>query len=365
MNILIVLTSHDQLGNSDKKTGFWLEEFCTPYYVFKDAGLEITLASPQGGQPPLDPNSELAEYQSESTRRFRADSLAESALANTVPLFRLSVEEFDAVFYPGGHGPLWDMPDNSSSIKLIEGFVQAGKPVGAVCHAPAALVNVRRTSGEYLIKGRRVTGFSNTEEAAVGLTGVVPFLLEDRITQRGALYSKGADWAPYVQVDGKLVTGQNPASSTLVAQELLTLLGVTHTTEFPLERRTPYAFGKTVSMTYSETEQKVRAELAKEGFGIMTEINLRKRFAEKLNRNFRNYLILGACHPPSAYEALNLELDLGTLLPCNVVIYTRDDGRTAVMAMDPVAALAMIGAPRLNQIAHQIAEKLQRVVASV
>jgi len=224
MKILIVLTSHDQLGNTGKKTGFWLEEFAAPYYILKDAGAAITLASPKGGQPPLDPKSDLAENLTELTKRFRADKALQVELANTKKLADVSADDFDAVFYPGGHGPMWDMPDNRASIALIEAFVKAGKPVGAVCHASAALVNARGTDEEYLIKGKRVTGFTNAEEEAVGLTAVVPFLLEDRLKERGAVYSKGADWAPNVQVDGKLVTGQNPASSGPAAEALLTLL---------------------------------------------------------------------------------------------------------------------------------------------
>jgi len=224
MKILIVLTSHDQLGNTGKKTGFWLEEFAAPYYMLKDAGAAITLASPKGGQPPLDPKSDLPENLTELTKRFRADKAAQVELANTKMLADVSAANFDAVFYPGGHGPMWDMPDNRVSIALIEAFVKAGKPVGAVCHAPAALVNVRGIDGEYLIKSKRVTGFTDAEEEAVGLTAVVPFLLEDRLKERGGLYSKGADWAPYVQVDGKLVTGQNPASSRPAAEALLKLL---------------------------------------------------------------------------------------------------------------------------------------------
>ena len=224
MKILMVLTSHDQLGNTGKKTGFWLEEFAAPYYILKDGGAAITLASPKGGQPPLDPKSDLPENLTELTKRFRADKAAQAELANTKKLADVSAADFDAVFYPGGHGPMWDMPDNRVSIALIEAFVKTGKPVGAVCHAPAALVNVRGIDGEYLIKSKRVTGFTNTEEEAVGLSNVVPFFLEDRLKERGGLYSKGADWAPYVQVDGKLVTGQNPSSSGLAALELLKLL---------------------------------------------------------------------------------------------------------------------------------------------
>lgn len=223
MKVLVVLTSHDQLGRTGRRTGFWLEEFAAPYYVLKDAGATVTLASPRGGQPPLDPSSDLPEYQTDATRRFRADPAAQGELAHTRVLGPLSANDFDAVFYPGGHGPMWDMPDNEQSIALIEAFVRAGKPVGAVCHAPAALVNVRAPSGEYLLKQRRVTGFSNTEEAAVGLSAVVPFLLEDRLRERGGLYGRAADWAPHVEVDGQLVTGQNPASSAPAAEVLLKL----------------------------------------------------------------------------------------------------------------------------------------------
>jgi len=224
MKILIVLTSHDQLGDTGKKTGFWLEECVAPYYVLNDAGATITLASPKGGRPPLDPKSELPENQTELTKRFRIDTAAQAELAHTKKLADVSADDFDAVFYPGGHGPMWDIANNATSIALIEAFVKADKPVGAVCHAPSALINVRGKDGEYLIKSRRVTGFSDAEEEAVGLTAVVPFLLEDRLKERGGVYSKGANWAPYVQVDGKLVTGQNPASSGPAAEELLKLI---------------------------------------------------------------------------------------------------------------------------------------------
>jgi putative intracellular protease/amidase len=227
MKILFVLTSHDQLGDTGKKTGFWLEEFAAPYYALKDAGAIITLASPKGGQPPLDPKSDLPENQTEATRRFQEDATAQAALEKTLQLADAKADDFDAVFYPGGHGPMWDMPDNPFSIALIEKFVQAGKPVAAVCHAPAALLNVRAPSGEYLIKGKPVTGFSNSEEEQVGLSNVVPFLLEDQLKARGGIFSKADDWMPYAQVDGNLITGQNPASSVQVAVELLKTLSNT------------------------------------------------------------------------------------------------------------------------------------------
>jgi len=224
MKVLIVMTSHDQLGDTGEMTGFWLEEFAAPYYVLKDAGATITLASPRGGKPPLDPKSDLLEFQTDATKRFRTDAEAQEQLAHTLRLSDLSADEFDALFYPGGHGPMWDMPDNAVSIALIESFVKAGKPVGAVCHAPVVLVNVHDTDGEFLVKGRRVTGFSNSEEAAVGLTEVVPFLLEDRLKERGGNYIKNDDWTPNVQIDGLLVTGQNPASSAPVVEALLQML---------------------------------------------------------------------------------------------------------------------------------------------
>ncbi len=224
MRIVIVLTSHDRLGDTGKKTGFWLEELAAPYYVLRDGGAKLTLASPKGGQPPLDPKSDQPENQTELTKRFQADSAAKAELASTRKLADVSANDFDAVFYPGGHGPMWDMPDNATSIALIEAFVKADKPVAAVCHAPVALVNVRGKDGEYLIKGKRVTAFTNEEEEAVALTKVVPFLVEDRLKERGAIYSKVANWVPYVQVDGKLVTGQNPASSGPGAKELLKVL---------------------------------------------------------------------------------------------------------------------------------------------
>jgi putative intracellular protease/amidase len=224
MKILMVLTSHDKLGDTGKKTGFWLEEFAAPYYTFLDAGAAVTVASPKGGEPPLDPKSDTPDGQTEATERFKKDRAAQAVLAGTVRLADARAEDYDAIFYPGGHGPMWDMPDNATSIALIEAFVKADKPVGAVCHAPVALVNVRGKDGEYLVKGKRVTGFTNEEEAAVGLTAVVPFLLEDRLKERGGIFSKAANWVPYVQVDGKLVTGQNPASSGPGAKELLKLL---------------------------------------------------------------------------------------------------------------------------------------------
>jgi putative intracellular protease/amidase len=224
MKILIVLTSHDKLGDTGKPTGFWLEEFAAPYYVFKDAGAEIVLASPKGGQPPLDPKSDAPDAQTEMTKRFKNDAEGQALLANTRKLDEVSAADFDTVFYPGGHGPLWDLTGNATSIALIESFIKARKPVVAVCHAPAALVQVRDVDGEYLVKNKRVTGFTNTEEEGVQLTEVVPFLLEDKLKEIGGDYSKGPDWSSYVLVDGLLVTGQNPASSEEAARELLKLL---------------------------------------------------------------------------------------------------------------------------------------------
>ena len=223
--ILMVLTSHAELGNSGEKTGFWVEEFAAPYYVFLDAGAEITLASPAGGQPPIDPKSELADFQTEATRRFDQDELAQSRLASTIKLSAVHASAYDAVFYPGGHGPLWDLTDNPESIALIEQFLVSGKPVSAVCHATAALLNVRDSTGEAVVKGRSVTGFSNSEEEAVGLTDVVPFLLEDELKKQGGLYQKTDDWNALAIVDGLLITGQNPASSEAVAQKLIASLG--------------------------------------------------------------------------------------------------------------------------------------------
>ena len=225
MNILIVLTSHDRLGDTGQKTGFWLEEFAAPYYVFKDAGATITLASPAGGQPPLDPKSDEPGAQTAATERFRSDAEAQRQLASTRPLASVKVADFDAVFYPGGHGPLWDLSSDAASIALIEAADRAGTPLGLVCHAPGALIKVRGADGQALIAGRKVTGFSNSEEAAVGLTAVVPFLIEDQFKQLGGRYEKGADWHPHVVTDGRLVTGQNPASSEGVAKALLALLG--------------------------------------------------------------------------------------------------------------------------------------------
>jgi putative intracellular protease/amidase len=221
MNVLMVLTSHDQLGNTGKKTGFWLEEFAAPYYVLKDAGVDITLASPLGGQPPLDPKSDEPASQTAATTRFRDDKQAQHDLASTVPLSAVRGDDFDAVFYPGGHGPLWDLAENRDSIALIESMFADGKPVAAVCHAPGVLRHARGPDGAPLVKGKRVTGFTNSEEEAVGLTDVVPFLVEDALNTNGGLYAKAGDWEPFVIVDGTLITGQNPASSEAAAQALL------------------------------------------------------------------------------------------------------------------------------------------------
>ena len=223
MKVLMVLTSHDQLGDTGRKTGFWLEEFAAPYYVFKDAGADVVLASPAGGQPPLDPVSDQADAQTEQARRFAADPAAQQALASTVKLDTINTADFDTVFYPGGHGPLWDLAESPVSIALIEAFERAGKPIGFVCHAPGALRHVKAVNGAPLVKGRRVTGFSNAEEAAVGLTDVVPFLIENDFKALGGKYEKGADWQSFVLEDGLLVTGQNPASSSAVAKALLKL----------------------------------------------------------------------------------------------------------------------------------------------
>ncbi len=221
MKILMVLTSHDELGNTGKKTGFWLEEFAAPYYAFKDAGAQITLASPKGGQPPLDPKSSEPDFQTDQTRRFEADPTAKAQLASTLRLDSVSQADFDTVFYPGGHGPMWDLAEDANSVKLIESFLAAGKPVALVCHAPGALRHVMTPDGKPLVEGKKVTGFTNTEEASMGLTKVVPFLLEDELKSKGGLYSKGADMAPYVVSDGRLITGQNPKSSGPAAKVLL------------------------------------------------------------------------------------------------------------------------------------------------
>jgi len=221
MKVLIVLTSHDELGNTGEKTGFWLEEFASPYYRLKDAGAHLSLASPNGGQPPLDPKSHEPDAQTDATRRFDADPSAQKELANTARLSAVSAEDFDAVFYPGGHGPLWDLHSDADSIALIEAMIAAGKPVAAVCHAPAVLLKARDKNGEPLVKGKQVTGFSNSEEAAVDLTDVVPYLLEDQLVALGGVYQKVDDWSPLAVVDGLVITGQNPGSSEAVADVLL------------------------------------------------------------------------------------------------------------------------------------------------
>lgn len=223
MKVLLVLTSHDQLGNTGEKTGFWLEEFAAPYYVFRDAGAQVTVASPKGGQPPIDPKSDLPENQTPAMARFKQDGDAQAVLSATRKLSDMKSDDFDTVFYPGGHGPMWDLADNPDSIALIESFYDSGKPVAAICHAPAVLHRVMHKS-EPIVKGKRVAGFTNSEEEAVQLTHVVPFLVEDELKRLGGLYEKAADWESFVVVDGHLVTGQNPASSTAGAKALLEVL---------------------------------------------------------------------------------------------------------------------------------------------
>jgi putative intracellular protease/amidase len=222
MKILMVLTSHDTLGDTGRKTGFWLEEFAAPYFVFRDAGVELTLASPKGGKPPIDPKSDLPENQTDAMARFKKDKIAQTALSQTVRLADVKSEEFEAIFYVGGHGPMWDLVDNPDSIALIESFYNSGKPVAAVCHSPAVF-HCATHNGEALIKGKRVTGFTNGEEEAVHLTHVVPFLVEDELKRVGGLYEKAADWQSFVITDGRLITGQNPASSAAAAQALVNL----------------------------------------------------------------------------------------------------------------------------------------------
>jgi len=225
MKIIFVLTSHDQLGDTGQKTGFWLEEFAAPYYVLKDANADITLASPKGGQPPLDPKSDEAAFQTAATERFKNDAEAQAALASTLKLSDVSADDYDAVFYPGGHGPLWDLAEDTDSIALLETMFSSAKPVAAVCHAPAVLLNAKAPDGSPLVAGKSVTGFSNSEEDAVQLTAVVPFLLEDALKSKGGSYSKVEDWHPYAITDGNLITGQNPASSEAVAKAVLEMLG--------------------------------------------------------------------------------------------------------------------------------------------
>jgi putative intracellular protease/amidase len=224
MNVLFVLTSHDQLGDTGKKTGFWIEEFAAPYYVMADAGVDVTLASPKGGQPPIDPKSAEPDAQTEATKRFNEDKALQEKLASTHKLSDVKAEDYDAIFYPGGHGPLWDLTNDRDSIALIEAFTKQNKPVAAVCHGPAVLTQAKGPNGEALVKGKKVTGFTNTEEEAVQLTKVVPFLLEDKLKELGGDYSKGPDWGSYTVKDGLLVTGQNPGSSEEAAHELLKML---------------------------------------------------------------------------------------------------------------------------------------------
>lgn len=227
MNILMILTSHDELGDTGNKTGFWLEEFAAPYYVFKDAGATITLASPKGGQPPLDPKSDEADAQTEATKRFKDDAESQKALATTHKLGAIDAADYDAVFYPGGHGPLWDLAEDKTSIALIEATLATDRPLAAVCHAPAIFRHTKAANGDPLVKGRTVTGFTNGEEEAVGLTDVVPFLLEDMLAAKGGDYQKGPDWGEFVVEDGNLITGQNPASSEKAARRLMARLKAT------------------------------------------------------------------------------------------------------------------------------------------
>ncbi|TSE06344.1 type 1 glutamine amidotransferase domain-containing protein [Aquimarina algiphila] len=220
-NVLFVLTSHEDLGNTGHKTGFWIEEFATPYYLLKDKGVKITITSPKGGQPPIDPKSASSDFETESTKRFASDKETQEILAKTVQLETVNHSDFDAVFYPGGHGPLWDLAEDKNSIALIESFYTSNKPVAAVCHAPAVFKHTKNTDGSSLVNGKKVTGFTNSEEEAVQLTSIVPFLVEDMLQKNGGIYSKGQDWTPYAVEDEQLITGQNPASSELVAELLL------------------------------------------------------------------------------------------------------------------------------------------------
>ncbi|WP_339724424.1 type 1 glutamine amidotransferase domain-containing protein [uncultured Paraglaciecola sp.] len=223
-HILMVLTSHAELGDSGEKTGFWVEEFAAPYYAFIDAGIKVSIASVAGGQPPIDPKSELEDFQTLATKRYDTDNEVQRLMANTTKLLDLDASDYDAVFYPGGHGPLWDLTDNQTSISLIENFLAAKKPVAAVCHASAAFLNIKDANGEYVVKGKAVTGFTNSEEEAVQLTNIVPFLLEDELIKRGGNYQKVADWSAFAIQDGLVITGQNPASSELAAKKLLAIL---------------------------------------------------------------------------------------------------------------------------------------------
>jgi putative intracellular protease/amidase len=224
MKIVMVLTSHDQLGSTGRKTGFWLEEFAAPYFVFRDAGVELTLASPNGGQPPIDPKSDLKENQTDAMTRFKQDARAQKELSQTVKLDAIKSGDYDTVFYVGGHGPMWDLAESRISIALLESFYNSGKVIALVCHSPGVLRHVTY-KGEPLVKGKRVTGFTNGEEEAVQLTHIVPFLVEDELMRLGAIFEKVSNWQPHAVADGRLLTGQNPASSTLAAQELLKLLG--------------------------------------------------------------------------------------------------------------------------------------------
>ena len=223
MKILMVLTSHDVLGNTGRKTGFWLEEFAAPYFVFRDAGVQLTLASPKGGQPPIDPKSDVPENQTPAMARFKLDQTAQKALSQTAKLADMKSEDYDTVFYVGGHGPMWDLAESSVSIALLESFYNSGKPIALVCHSPGVLRHVKY-QGAPLVKGKRVTGFTNGEEGEVHLTNVVPFLVEDELMRLGAIFEKLANWQPLSIVDGRLITGQNPASSTIAAQNLMKLL---------------------------------------------------------------------------------------------------------------------------------------------
>lgn len=224
LKILFVLTSHSQMGDTGHKTGFWVEEFANPYYTLVDQGVDVTIATPKGGAAPIDPTSNLPQNATEDTERFNKDEAVQKKIKETIALADINFQDYDAVFYPGGHGPLWDLAEDATSAKLIQDFNVANKPIAFVCHAPAALKHVKNADGEFLVKGKKVTGFSNEEEEAVQLTKVVPFLVEDMLKEKGGIYSRGDAWAAYAVQDGNLITGQNPASSALVAEMLLKML---------------------------------------------------------------------------------------------------------------------------------------------
>jgi len=352
MKVLMILTSHDKLGDTGEKTGFWLEEFAAPYYVLLDAGAKITLASPAGGKPPLDPKSDVPDAQTEATKRFKKDEAVQSALANTAKLADIDADVFDAIFYPGGHGPLWDLAENPDSRRLIETFIAKDRPVAAVCHAPAVFLHTKGTDGKSLVSGRRVTSFTNTEEEAAGLTKIVPFLVENMLKTNGGLYEKGADWSSYVVVDGKLVTGQNPASSEAAAQELLKLIN---------HERTLMLIKLSTNKTVNETATALQAAVEANHFGVMQVHNLKETMTKKGVEFAHECLIYEVCQPQQAKKVLDENMSVSTALPCRISVY-EEGGKTILATLKPTTLLALFNTPQLKGVAQEVEDTIMKIM---